>query len=164
MFSRSVISSPVFRSGLLSLLLLLGGCDQHDDAPHMSTVPAVDTDVIPLWLNGETTMSPQQWLVKRSRAEIVDEPAETGRAAELIMTASKRFGESPRMIANRAAQLEDMLQESRINETAVNLLEWFSKLPATQSPHSFSALCHYYYNLRTQGKSKDEIVQSILRF
>lgn len=163
MFSRSFVTSPILIVGFLSLLLLLSGCDQNDDVPQMTAVPVMNADDIPLWLDGGAEMSPQQWLVKRSRAEVIDEQAEIDRTAELIMMATDRFGESPRMIANRAAQLEDMLLENRINETAVNLLEWFTKLPATQSPHSFSALCQYYYNLRTQGKSEDEIIQNILR-
>ncbi|MDF1589536.1 MAG: hypothetical protein P1P93_10370 [Gammaproteobacteria bacterium] len=103
-------------------------------------------------------MSPQKWLVKRSRAEVIDEDAEIARTAELLIIAADRFDESHRMIANRVAQLEDMLLEHRISETAVDRLEWFSKLPSLQAPHSFSALCQYYYNLRTQGKSEDEII------
>lgn len=163
MFSPSVVLSPVLLSGLLSVLLLLGGCDQNDNAPQMTPVPVMEADDIPLWLDGATEMPPSQWLVMRSRAEVADESAAIERTAELIMTAADRFGESPRMIANRAAQLEDMLLENHINETAVNLLEWFTNLPATQSPHSFSSLCQYYYNLRTQGKSEDEILQHIVR-
>lgn len=163
MFSWSVVLSSILLSGLLTLFLLLGGCDQNDDVPQMTAVPVMSADDIPLWLDGGVEMPPQQWLIKRSRAEVIDEQAEIDRAAELIMMAADRFGESPRMIANRAAQLEDMLLENRINETAVNLLEWFTNLPTTQSPHSFSALCQYYYNLRTQGKSEDEILQHILR-
>lgn len=161
MFSRSFVLSPVLLAGLL--LLLLSGCDQNDDVPQMTVIPVMDADDISLWLDNGAAMSPQQWLVKRSRAAVIDEQAAIDRTAGLIMMTADRFGDSPRMIANRAAQLEDMLLENRINETAVNLLEWFTKLPMTQSPHSFSALCQYYYNLRTQGKSEDEIIQHILR-
>lgn len=156
----------VLPSLFLSLLLMfpLTACDQNnDDIPQMEAAPIIDENEIPLWLDGQVEMSPQEWLVKRSRAEINDETAEIERTAELLITAADRFDESHRMIANRAAQLEDMLFEHNIKETAVNRLEWFTKLPTLQTPHSFSALCQYYYNLRTQGKTEDEIIQNLLR-
>lgn len=152
----------VLLSGVL-LMLSLSSCDQNDDIPPMDAVPIVDEGEIPLWLDGQVEMSPQEWLVKRSRAEVTDEEAEIERTAELLITAADRFDESHRMIANRAAQLEDMLLEHRLNETAVDLLEWFTQLPTLQTPHSFSALCQYYYNLRTKGKTEDEIIQNLLR-
>lgn len=156
----------VLPSLFLSLLLMfsLTACDQNnDDIPQMETAPIIDQNEIPLWLDGQVEMSPQEWLVKRSRAEINDETTEIERTAELLISAADRFDESHRMIANRAAQLEDMLFEHNIKETAVNRLEWFTKLPTLQTPHSFSALCQYYYNLRTQGKTEDEIIQNLLR-
>ena len=162
MLKLSFALPPFFILRLL-LILSLGGCEGSDAVPEMETAPIVDEDKIPLWLDGQVEMSPQEWLVKRSRAEVTDERAEIERTAELLVIAADRFDESHRMIANRAAQLEDMLLEHRINETAVDRLEWFTKLPTLQTPHSFSALCQYYYNLRTQGKTEDEIIQNLLR-
>ena len=135
----------VLPSLFLSLLLIfsLSACDQNnDDIPQMEAAPIIDENEIPLWLDGQVEME---------------------RTAELLITAADRFDESHRMIANRAAQLEDMLFEHNIKETAVNRLEWFTKLPTLQTPHSFSALCQYYYNLRTKGKTEDEIIQNLLR-
>ena len=162
MLKLSFALPPFFILSLL-LMLSLGGCEGSDAVPEMETAPIVDEDKIPLWLDGQVEMSPQEWLVKRRRAAVTDERAEIERTAELLVIAADRFDESHRMIANRAAQLEDMLLEHRINETAVDRLEWFTKLPTLQTPHSFSALCQYYYNLRTQGKTEDEIIQNLLR-
>lgn len=162
MFFRSVLTRPFWLLVCLSLVFLLSACDQPD-TPEMIDVPISDEAEIPVWLDGQADMSPQEWLVKRSKAEVSDEEAEIARAAELLVEAAERFDESYRMIANRAAQLEDMLLEHRINETAVDLLEWFTQLPALQTPHSFSALCQYYYNLRVDGKTEDEIIQNLLR-
>ncbi|WP_247869853.1 hypothetical protein [Methylophaga sp. SB9B] len=162
MFVRTVSFSSLKLIFCLSFIFLLAGCDQ-ENAPQMDAVAVVDESKIPLWLDGQVEMSPQEWLVKRSHAEVTDEKAEIERTAELLVIAADRFDESHRMIANRAAQLEDMLLEHRINETAVDRLEWFTKLPTLQTPHSFSALCQYYYNLRTQGKTEDEIIQNLLR-
>lgn len=162
MFFRYLSTSPFLLLVCLSFIFLSAACNQEDTS-EMSDVSVVDESKIPLWLDGQVDMSPQEWLVKRSNAELTDEKAEIERAAELLITASNRFDESHRMIANRVAQLEDMLIEHRINETAVDLLEWFTKLPALQTPHSFSALCQYYYNLRIKGKTNDEIIQNLLR-
>lgn len=162
MFFQSVSTKPFWLLVCLSLIFLLSACDQND-AAQMTDVPVNDESEIPLWLDGQVEMSPQEWLVKRSKAEVTDEEAEIERAAELLVEAAERFDESYRMIANRAAQLEDMLLEHRINETAVDLLEWFTQLPTLQTPHSFSALCQYYYNLRVDGKTEDEIIQNLLR-
>lgn len=162
MFFRSVLTRPFWLLVCLSLVFLLSACDQPDTS-EMTDVPISDESEIPVWLDGQAEMSPQEWLVKRSKAEVSDEEAEIERAAELLVDAAERFDESYRMIANRAAQLEDMLLEHRINETAVDLLEWFTQLPALQAPHSFSALCQYYYNLRVDGKTEDEIIQNLLR-
>lgn len=162
MFFRSVSTPPFWLLVCLSLIFLLSACDQAD-TPEMTDVSVSDESEIPVWLDGQVEMSPQEWLVKRSKAVVSDEAAEIERAAELLVDAAERFDESYRMIANRAAQLEDMLQEHRINETAVDLLEWFTQLPALQTPHSFSALCQYYYNLRVDGKTEDEIIQNLLR-
>lgn len=148
--------------GLL-LMVLLSACDQQDDVQNVDVPLNHSENELPLWLDGEVDMTPQEWLVKRSIATVDNEHAEVQRAAELLVAASERYGESHRMIANRSAQLEDMLQEQRFNETAVNLLDWFVELPVTQSPHSYSAICQYYFNLRTKGLDKLAIQDSLLR-
>lgn len=160
---RSVSISPILLVTCFAGIFLLSGCDNNDEIPQMEETPLVGEAEIPLWLDGEIDMSPQEWLVKRSLAQVTDEAAEIERTAGLLVIAAEKYDESHRMIANRSAQLEDMLLELRINETAVDLLEWFTKLPALQSPHSYSAICQYYYNLRTQGKTEDEIIHNLLR-
>ena len=87
----------VLPSLFLSLLLIfsLSACDQNnDDIPQMEAAPIIDVNEIPLWLDGQVEMSPQEWLVKRSRAEINDETAEIERTAELLINAADRFDES----------------------------------------------------------------------
>lgn len=145
-----------------TLLVVLAACDQNSDLSQVNDPPIIHEKKIPIWLDARVELSPQQWLIKRSLAKITDKEAELRRTEKLLIIAANKFTESPRMIANRVAQLEDMLIEHNINETAVNLLEWFTKLPDTETPHNFSALCQYYYNLRILGKTDDEIIHSIL--
>lgn len=148
---------------LCCIVISISACEQQTE-DHAVADPVLETaGQLPHWLDGQVDMTPQHWLVERSVAEIDDKDAEIARAAGLLVTAADRFEESHRMIANRSAQLEDMLQEQNINETAVNLLAWFVALPTTQSPYSYSALCHYFFNLRTQGLEKSAIQDSLLR-
>ena len=44
----------------------------------------------------------------------------------VLDTAGKRFRDFPRMVANRAVQLEDMLREKDISERAPQLIALFS--------------------------------------
>lgn len=152
-FSRSLILL-----GFTACLLIATGCDQ---TPEYAMDDSADNkeQSIPRWLDGEVEMSPQEWLVKRSRDEVDDPEADVENAALLLVAAAERYDESYRMIANRMIQLEDMLFEQDINETAVNLLEWFVELPELSTPHSLSALCQYYSTLRGQGKTRAEIAE-----
>ena len=55
----------VLTSLFLSLLLMfsLTACDQNnDDIPQMEAAPIFDENEIPLWLDGQVAMSPQEWL------------------------------------------------------------------------------------------------------
>ncbi|KKN39657.1 hypothetical protein LCGC14_0741330 [marine sediment metagenome] len=159
---RAVSTIPTLLIMCFTSFFVLSGCDQSTELPLMEAAPVIDETKTPIWLDGRVDMSPQQWLIKRSTETITDEKAQAEQAEKLLIIASNKFDENPRMVANRVAQLEDMLLEHNINETAVHLLEWFTQLPNTKTPHNFSALCQYYYNLRIQGKSKDEIIHSIL--
>lgn len=146
----------------LASFFILSACDDNSHAARMNAPPASVEAKLPLWLDKRVNMPPQQWLVESSTAKVLDQEAEVEHVEELLILVADRFDESPRMIANRVAQLEDMLLENRINETAVNLLTWFTNLPNARTPHNFSALCQYYFNLRVKGKTKDEIIHNIL--
>lgn len=142
---------------LITLLIgMLSGCDQQQNYTETAVPPQQQVE-IPLWLDGDVAMSPQQWLVKRSRAEVTDEAETIAETGEILVAASAKYDESHRMIANRVAQLEDMLHEQHQSETALQLLHWFVDLPVLITPHAFSALCQYYSTLRARGNQPDEI-------
>lgn len=145
---------------LLSIYLIsvLIGCNAEEE-PSNVTLQLDDETSLPDWLDGQVALTPQEWLVLRSRASVneTDRDNEVHRTALLLIQASRRYNESHRMVANRAAQLEDMLFDQGQNEAAVELLEWFVDLPPLTTPHSFSALCQYYSTLRSQGKTPEQI-------
>lgn len=146
--------------GILSICLiaLLIGCNA-EEAPSNGILQLNEETPFPEWLDGQVALTPQEWLVLRSRAAVdeINHDDEVHRTALLLLQASRRYNESHRMVANRAAQLEDMLFEQGHQETAVDLLEWFVNLPPLTTPHSFSALCQYYVTLRAQGRTPEQI-------
>lgn len=96
---------------------------------------------------------PEVWLASRQAGR--DLPAHDQSVAamrRMLDTAGKRFRDFPRMVANRAVQLEDMLEEKHISEPAPQLIAQFSDVAGeARNVESFGAFCQQYFNLRMQG-------------
>ncbi len=114
------------------------------------------------WLEPADTADPALWLAAREEGRDLapDAPAVTAWRARLA-EADARFGETGRMIANRAAQLETMLAEIGVRESAREILETFTPFAEKGSRRGFSDLCQHYYNLRTQGFARPEAVAAL---
>ena len=143
---------------LISLFMigLLSACDNNEEDYDLSasdtTVPSpLEKEDIPQWLEAYDDLTPQDWLILRSAAALRGEVTDRDHRVEILKHASQHFRESPRMIANRAVQLEDMLLEIGIEESAVSLIDMFTHLPTEGTPHNFSAYCQYYFNMRSKG-------------
>ncbi|KWT65217.1 hypothetical protein APY04_2966 [Hyphomicrobium sulfonivorans] len=81
---------------------------------------------------------------------------------EKLDTASKRFRDHPRMIANRAVQLEGMLQEKKIAERAPEIIDTLCEVQLSgRSVESFSSLTQQYYNLRMEGLDRDKAIVAL---
>lgn len=81
------------------------------------------------------------------------------------MTAAERsFREYPRMIANRAVQLEEMLSGNNADERAPQLIARLSEVAGGERyVDSFGALCQQYFHLRKQGFGPDEALEVLKR-
>ena len=104
------------------------------------------------WLARQDEIAPGDWLIARqekSGAKLAPEKAD--RLRHSLTEASKRFKDSPRMIANRAVQLEEMLKEQGGDETAVVLIGELTRVIAPGHMESFGAAAHQYYNMRKAG-------------
>lgn len=138
---------------LLMMLLLIAACSEDDF--DLSSDSAVNNpnneEEIPQWLESHHEVNPADWLIIRSQAALDGEVTSQSHRVNLLNEASHHFRESPRMIANRAVQLEDMLMEIGIEESAVSLIDNFTHLPTEGTPHNFSAYCQYYFNIRAKG-------------
>ncbi|MEC9314451.1 MAG: hypothetical protein VYB22_06160 [Pseudomonadota bacterium] len=137
----------------LVMTLQISACSEEDfDLSSDSSVnnPS-NNEEIPQWLEAHHEIDPADWMIIRSQAALAGEVTSHDHRQNLLKRASEHFRESPRMIANRAVQLEDMLLEIGIEESAVSLIDHFTHLPTVGTPHNFSAYCQYYFNIRAKG-------------
>lgn len=137
----------------LLLFLTLVACseDDFDLSSDSSVNNPPSNEEVPRWLEAHHQINPADWLIIRSQAALEGEVTSQPHRVNLLNKASQHFRESPRMIANRAVQLEDMLREIGIEESAVSLIDSFTHLPTQGTPHNFSAYCQYYFNIRAKG-------------
>jgi hypothetical protein len=154
---------PARLSAAVCLVLLLAACSEEaDDGATANSVLTPAHAVYQLArLEVTDRIPPQQWLASREAGRDLPEDDPTVvRIKHTLAVASKRFREYPRMIANRAVQLEAMLKRKDMGAPAAQLIESLSGVPGdTRHVESFGALCQQYYNLRMQGLDADEAVK-----
>ena len=135
--------------------VLLASCDdESEDVRKAPPVAASDAAIVrTTWLDLSDETPPEVWLAAR---ETGTPQAPDGAAAagfrRLLQQAAGRVNETPRVIANRTVQLETMLAEQGIDESARALLTGFlSAEPADAARRDYGALCQHYFNLRSTG-------------
>lgn len=155
------------------LALVIVACDEQPEA-ETATPERVDSErVDPArpaaviaakpWLDVRDRTPPEQWLASREAG--VDVPPSTPQVAELralIAQADRRYGETPRMIANRAVQLEAMLAERGIEETARRVIEGLIVVGREDEPRNFGETGQHYFNIRTTGMSREDALLSLV--
>jgi hypothetical protein len=148
---------------MLCLALVLAACGEEASEPSAPrTVPAPPKAVYQLELLGVTDrIPPEQWLASRQAGR--DLPEDDPNVVALRRTldiAGRRFREFPRMVANRAVQLEEMLQQQKMPEPAPELIVRLSGVVGEERHvESFGAICQHYYNLRMQGLDQQEALE-----
>jgi hypothetical protein len=85
--------------------------------------------------------------------------------AALLKEADTLFDETPRMLANRTAQLQRMLAEKALMEAPQDLLEDFIRLARedgrTRGRFGFGDLCQHYFNLRAAGLGRGAALEAL---
>jgi hypothetical protein len=154
--------------GLLAVCPLVAGCEKDGSAPE-EVQPGRD---LPeprnkkVWLGKLDTASPQEWLAQhvavRKREGVERDTAEI---PALLAGASRLFGETPRMIVNRAVQLETMLAAHGIDENALDLIAGLSSTVEKRGEaEGFGARCQHYYILRVfQQNSREQAFTAMKR-
>ena len=145
----------------IALAMLAGtliACAEEAPPALTATAPAAaaaDTAESSAWLGAHDPAPPAPWLIAHLPGPAHASGATPEAVAALLQTAAERYRESPRMIANRAVQLQTMLAEEGLDEDAVSLLTRLARLPPANRV-SFSADCQHYYNLRVQGFDREQ--------
>jgi hypothetical protein len=162
---------PLKRSLLtiaLALSVLVSACGDETVSESPGVAPPAAEVQSPAqlkWLRLTDGIAPEQWLASREAGRQLDlyDPAVID-MHHVLERASARFRDLPRMIANRAVQLEAMLSEKRIAEKAPRLIVSLSQVPGERRyVESFGALTQQYYNLRLEGFSRAEALEALKR-
>lgn len=160
------------RSLLAALMAVIGIAACSDDsAPEPHGQAETGTTAQPdkpaahelTWLRLTDGIAPEQWLASREAGRDLGLYETSVRdMSQVLHVATARFRDQPRMIANRAVQLEEMLREKGIAERAPRLIVTLSQVPGVQrSVESFAALTQQYYNLRLEGLGQGEAVEAL---
>jgi hypothetical protein len=150
----------VWLIGALCSGLMLAACGEEPEAtPEANAAPEPRIAIYQLdRLKMTDRVSPELWLASRqARRDLPEDHPNVIRHRHILDVASRRFRDYPRMIANRAVQLEDMLKQKKLPEPAARLIVRLSGVPGeTRYVESFGALCQQYFNLRMQGLDQEE--------
>ncbi len=150
--------------GLLAVAALAGACSENPPPAESAYVATREPEQAPAssdWLAVSDRTPPERWLIAhRLDGDHRDDPDEAG-ISQLLARAAQRFQENPRMIANRAVQLQSMLADAGMAEDAVELIRRFLTLPERPELRGFSANCQHYFNLRQQGRDPDAALATL---
>lgn len=115
------------------------------------------------WLSAADHTEPALWLARREAGAAVSEgsPAvERIRAA--LLSARAHVLETDRMLANRTAQLGQMLAADGHAEDFSQLIVSLVDVAATAGQkQTYGELCQHYYNLRHSGIERDAALQML---
>lgn len=139
----------------LALAGCFGGEDEGSAQQERMAAPPGAAVSARSWLDPRDPTLPEVWLASRAQGRDVpaSDPA-VARWHDVLEDADARFDETGRMIANRAVQLEAMLEEIGVKTSAEHIIRGFAPLAAPGSRRAFGALCQHYYNLRAAGESE----------
>lgn len=115
------------------------------------------------WLEVGSPLTPAQWLASRGEAapRPVGDP-EVKRVAQQLVAAHAVYRESERMIANRAAQLSDMLVPLGIRESATAILDDLTQVAgAVGQTEGFGAMSQHYFNLRAASVGRADALATL---
>lgn len=158
--------APCLSRALLGTMLAfaLAGCPGESEPERRERVetPASDALARRAWLEPSDSTDPAVWLASREAGS--DVATGTPAVADwdaMLKAADVRFGETDRMIANRAVQLEVMLGEIGVRESVREILDEFMPMSSPGSRRGFSDLCQHYFNLRKQGLPRGEALAAL---
>lgn len=148
---------------LLSLCALACSDEQDASQPPAGKAEAAASKPADAWLELKDDTSPADWLINRARQSGQSVGREEFDALNRALSiAVLRLGESGRMIVNRAAQLETMLQAAGHDEKAIQLIPLLTDaIGETGQTEGFGALSQHYYNMRKSGSTSEDALKDL---
>ncbi len=159
-----MIKSLSISALLIGLALGLFGCsDEQPTQQHTEKRSGLTKIGTSEWLMPQDDVQPEDWLIAHeakdsSTPASIRDPGEVRRA---LIEASEKFHDTPRMIANRAVQLEGMLKEEGGGETAIVLISGLNGAVAANRIESFGAAGQQYYNMRKAGFTGEQALDAL---
>lgn len=161
-------SSPATKLlGALGMAVtLLGGCNDQVQTVHSKSetmTQSVEAIAGKRWLDVNDPTRPELWLASReARADLPPSAPQVEDFRDLLALARRRYVETPRMIANRTVQLEEMLAARGIGETARLALEGLITIREENGDRrSFGEAVQHYFNIRQLAPNRDQALRSL---
>lgn len=141
----------------------LGGCGDEVSTDQARTPARGDAAYQVAWLEVSSPLSPAQWLVSRRDDQLKPiGDADVQIVAQRLATANARYRESERMIANRAAQLSEMLASRGIVEGPIAILDDLTSIAGEiGQTEGFGAISQHYFNLRVADVERGEALDML---
>jgi hypothetical protein len=142
---------------------VLAACSDDAAPPSQSSGSSQQAAHKVKWLELSSAITPAQWLVSRSedRLRDVNDP-EVKRVTAQLEAANALYRESERMIANRAAQLSEMLATHGIEEASTTVLDDLTAIAGEAGQtEGFGAVTQHYFNLRASNVAREEALAAL---
>lgn len=161
------MSNYIFISALaLVITAVLSGCSDEQPTQHPADQRSGLTKVgAKSWLTEQDDVRPEVWLIEHEAKRDDGKMAATksGEIRRALIEASEKFHDTPRMVANRAVQLEDMLKAEGGDETAISLITMLNGAIDSNRIESFGAAGQQYYNLRKAGFTGGQAIEALAK-
>jgi len=136
----------------------LTACEKRRD--HEAAVDSVveeKTEAPHSWIRRNDDIDPALWLAsKEAGRQLANNDPAVARVRKAFESGASKYLESDRMIANRTAQLADMLAKDGKPETAADLIEGLSSVvKADYGKETYGELCQFYFILRHNGADQE---------
>ncbi|HEX2842555.1 hypothetical protein [Hyphomicrobium sp.] len=150
---------------LLAMLVVVatGACSDERQAEHERSSHGAEAPHKVAWLDVSSTITPGQWLASRKddKPKPVNHP-EVQRIARQLATAHGLYRESERMIANRSAQVSEMLDTHGIRERPTDILDGLTGIAGeVGQTEGFGAVSQHYFNLRVADIERGEALATL---
>ncbi len=155
-----------FRTAIIfaGVCALVAACGEERRSARRDDMIEADSDKSAnSWLGATDHTEPALWLARREAGAAVSErePA-VARIHAALLSARAHFLESDRMLANRTAQLGEMLAADGHAEDFAQLIDSLVDVAATAGQRqTYGELCQHYYNLRHSGVERDAALQTL---